>query len=105
MRVYDLTFTNGKSCRCIIPDPEGEDVELAGLKDMFGGRLESMKRIIAPPPDKLPWVRKGEEWRLHSFVLRRIYAGVFRLDWPGGSIEGGKDEVSAAARENWEKGC
>lgn len=105
MRVYDLTFTNGQSCRCIIPEPQSEDVDLAELKGMFCGRLESMKRIIAPPPDKLPWVRKGDEWRLHSFVLKRIDAGAFKLEWPGGSFEGGRDEVSAAVRENWEKGC
>lgn len=72
---------------------------------MFGAdRLESMRRIIAPPPENLPWKRDGDIWRLHRFELRKLESGSFRCEWPGGSIEGGKDAISSAVREHWSEG-
>lgn len=106
MHIYDLTFTDGKTCRCIIPEPESEAQELASMQAMFGGdRLKSMTRIVAPPPEKLPWKRSGDKWVLHRFELRKLESGYFRCEWPGGSIEGGGEEISAGVRANWADGC
>lgn len=107
MHIFDLTFTDGKKCRYLSPEPEAtEEAERAGLAAMFCGRLASMVRIIAPPPEKLPWRRvANDRWQLHNFTLTRVRAGWFYLLWPDGSTEGEKDHVSAAVREKWEKGC
>lgn len=107
MLIFDLTFTDGKACRYLCPDPEAtEETERASLEAIFCGRLASMVRIIAPPPEKLPWKRGGDgAWWLHRFRLSKLDSGLFRLDWPDGSAEGEKDEISAAVRLNWEKGC
>ena len=105
MKVFDLSFSDGKRCRCIIPEPEPDDVELASLRGMFGNdRLESMHRIVAPPPGRLPWKRDGDMWRIHSFKLQKLESGLFRCTWPGGSIEGDKDVISSAVREHWAEG-
>lgn len=107
MHIYQLTFADGKQCRSIVMEPAedpAEDVE--GVRSIFRpDYLISMDRIIAPPPAKLPWKRDGDCWRIGRFKLVRLAAGLFRVEWPGGSAEGGKDKVSSAVRENWEKGC
>lgn len=100
MRFYDLTFTDGKRCRMIDPDGDGQ------LPTNFHpGYLLSCERIITPPPAKLPWKRDGNVWRIGSFELTRLDTGLFRVTWPRGSVEGGKDIVSAAVRDNWAAGC
>jgi len=107
MLIFDLTFTDGKSCRYLCPDPEAtEATERASLEGIFCGRLASMVRIIAPPPDKLPWKRQTETlWTLGKFALSRLPTGGFYCFWPGGEVTGGKDEISAAVRANWHLGC
>ena len=100
MKFYDLTFTDGKRCRMI--DPDGDGLLPTNFQP---GYLVAMDRIITPPPDKLPWRKDGDVWRLGSFELVKLEPGKFRVSWPGGSAEGGKEEVSAAVRENWADGC
>lgn len=107
MNFYDLTFTDGKTGRCIVMEPdEDQAVDIAGVYSIFrDGYLATMTRVIAPPPTKLPWKRvANDRWELHRFVLTRVSAGHFYLTWPNGSTEGDKDHVSAAVRENWAKG-
>lgn len=107
MLIFDLTFTDGKACRYLCPDPDAtEATERASLEAIFCGRLASMVRIIAPPPEKLPWrpVKKGL-WRCNLFVLKKLDEGSFNCFWPGGEVTGGKDEISAAVRANWHLGC
>lgn len=103
MKVFDLHFTDGKSCRCIIPEPESDADELSALRDMFGAdRLESMRRIIAPPPEKLPWKRQSANlWTLGLFALSKLPDGSFHCFWPGGEVSGGKEDISAAVRQHW----
>jgi hypothetical protein len=77
---------------------------------MFCGRLASMTRIIAPPPEKLPWKRMANDcWELNLFELKRAGIGnekEFVLTWPGGILSSKeKDEISAAVRANWHLGC
>lgn len=107
MLIFDLTFTDGKACRYLCPDPEAsEQTERASLEAIFCGRLASMVRIITPPPERLPWRRvANDRWELNRFMLTRISAGYFYLLWPDGSTEGDREHVSAAVRQNWEKGC
>ena len=102
MRSYDLVFSDGKRCRMI--DMEG-DGERPTNFDNQPGYLAEMERVIAPPPEKLPWRKDGDVWRIGLFVLSKLESGRFRVEWPGGSMEGGKAEVSAAVRENWKDGC
>lgn len=111
MKIYDLTFSDGKQCRHIVPQPQDtEQDELRITQAIFCGRLASMVRIIAPPPEKLPWKRTAEDrWELNLFELRRAGVGSekeFVLTWPGGVLASkSKDDISAAVRLNWEKGC
>lgn len=100
MKFYDLEFTDGKRCRMI--DPEGDGLEPTNFHP---GYMRSMTRVIGTPPAKLPWKRDGAVWRIGSFELIRIEGGRFRVTWPSGSAEGGKDEISAAVRENWMSGA
>ena len=107
MLIFDLQFIDGKSCRYLSPEPEAtEEEERAGLQAMFCGRLASMVRIIAPPPERLPWKaeRKGL-WTLGLFILERMDAETFKCTWPGGEVVGAKDEISASVRLHWEEGC
>lgn len=107
MLIFDLKFSDGKACRYLCPDPDAtEETERAALEAIFCGRLASMARIIAPPPEKLPWKRvANDRWELNRFVLTRISAGYFYLLWPDGSTEGDRDHVSSAVRLNWHLGC
>lgn len=107
MKIYDLTFTNGKQCRHIVPQPQDtEEEELRITQAIFCGRLASMTRIIATPPEKLPWkpVKNGL-WRCNLFVLKKLDDGSFNCFWPGGEVTGDKDAISAAVRSNWHLGC
>ncbi len=99
MKSYDLTFADGKACRMI--DPEGDGLAPTNFQP---GYLISMTRVIGYPPSKLPWRRDGSVWRIGSFELTKLEAGRFRVTWPGGSDEGGKDDISAVVRENWSDG-
>ena len=107
MHVYDLTFVDGKQCRHIVPQPqETEEEELRITQAIFCGRLKSMVRIIAPPPERLPWARDGGKWRIGNFELMKNTANdEFILSWPGGAlVSKSKDEISAAVRTNWSLG-
>lgn len=106
MKSYDITFTDGKTCRCIIMEPDADPaIDVAGVHSIFhAGYLSSMTRVIGEPPAKLPWRRDGSIWRIGSFELTKLEAGWFRVTWPGGSDEGGKDDISAVVRENWSDG-
>lgn len=106
MHIYDLTFADGKRCRSIVMEPTTEQEDCAGMRSMFrDGYVLTMDRIIPPPPARLPWRRDGDCWRIGLFELRRLESGLFRVTWPGGSVEGGKEEVSAVVRGNWRFGC
>lgn len=106
MKIYDLTFTDGKQCRHIVPQPQDtEEEELRITQAIFCGRLASMVRIIAPPPERLPWRFKGSHWSIGSFVLTRAGKDLFRCEWPGGSVTASAEVISAAVRTNWSKGC
>lgn len=106
MKIYDLQFTDGKQCRHIVPQPQDtEEEELRITQAIFCGRLASMVRIIAPPPEKLPWKRKHATlWTLGLFALSRMPDGSFHCFWPGGEVTGDKDAISAAVRSNWNLG-
>lgn len=107
MNFYDLAFSDGKTGRCIVMEPDADPaVDVAGVHSIFhDGYLASMTRVIGDPPEKLPWKRvANDRWELHRFLLTRVSAGHFYLTWPDGSTEGDKDHVSAAVRENWRDG-
>lgn len=106
MHIYDLSFTDGKVCRHIVPQPqETEEEELRITQAIFCGRLKSMERIITPPPAKLPWVRQTNTlWTLNLFALSRLGPDEFHCFWPGGEVTGDKDEISATVRLHWEEG-
>jgi hypothetical protein len=107
MHIYDLEFTDGKSCRYLSPEPEPtEEAERKSLESMFCGRLKSMVRIITPPPERLPWKpeRRGL-WTLGLFILERLDAETFKCRWPGSEVIGGKEEISAVVRLHWAEGC
>lgn len=106
MLIFDLTFTDGKACRYLCPDPEAtEAIERASLEAIFCGRLASMDRIITPPPARLPWVRQTNTlWTLNLFALSRIGPDEFHCFWPGGEVTGDKDEISATVRLRWNEG-
>lgn len=107
MRIYDLTFTDGRSCRHIVPEPQKtEEEEFRITAIIFCGRLASMTRIIAPPPDKLPWKQQKKGlWTLGLFSLKRLDSGEFECSWPGNSFTGNKDAVFATVRLNWLDGA
>ncbi|MNP07705.1 hypothetical protein D3C76_997430 [compost metagenome] len=108
MRIYDLEFTDGKQCRHIVPQPQAtEEEELRITQAIFCGRLKSMIRIIAPPPERLPWKRDGDGWRLGDFVLTKRFDEEdqktrFLLKWPGNELGSyDKEAISTAVRQNW----
>lgn len=107
MRIYDLSFIDGKSCRVIDPDPDENEAEsLRSYQAMFQpGYLVDMERIIAPPPAKLPWQQQKKGlWTLGLFILRRLEADIFHCSWPGNEVTGDKDAISATVRLRWHEG-
>jgi len=107
MKIYDLSFADGKSCRVIDPDPDEDASEsLRSYQAMFQpGYLVSMDQVIAPPPAKLPWIRQTNTlWTLNLFALSRLGPDEFHCFWPGGEVTGDKDEISATVRLHWEEG-
>lgn len=107
MRIFDLSFSDGKSCRVIDPDPDDDEVEsLRSYKAMFQpGYLVSMEQIIAPPPAKLPWQQHAKGlWTLGLFVLKRLDSDTFSCSWPGCEVVGDKDAISATVRLRWREG-
>ncbi len=110
LKIFEFQFADGKSCRVIDPDPDDDAEEsLRSYRMMFKpGYLLGMTRIIAPPPEKLPWSRTAEGWSIGSFML--ISKGVgsekeFILTWPGGILASkSKDDISSVVRENWSYG-
>lgn len=83
-------------------DPDGDGLEPTNFQP---GYLVSMTRIIGEPPIKLPWKRQTATlWTLGLFALSKLPDGTFHCFWPGGEVTGGKEEISAAVRENWQKG-
>ena len=106
MKIYDLTFTDGKQCRHIVPDPQDtEEEEFRITQSIFCGRLKSMERIVTPPPTKLPWQQQKKGlWTLGLFVLKRLDADNFHCSWPGCEVIGDKDAISATVRLRWSEG-
>lgn len=101
MKIFDLAFSDGKTCRVIDPDPDEESAEsLRSYQAMFQpGYLVGMERIISPPPAKLPWQQQKKGlWTLGLFVLKRLDAETFHCSWPGREVTGDKDEISATVR-------
>lgn len=97
MKTFDLVFSDGKRCRLI--DMEGDGLPPTNFHD---GYLVGFERNIPDPPAKIPWKKQQEGiWSCGLFILKRMEPGGFHCFWPGGSVEGGKDAVSAAVRENW----
>lgn len=107
MHIYDLSFADGKSCRCIVMQPcEDSADDVRGVTGIFRpDYLQAMTRVIAPAPAKIPWKKQSPSlWTCGLFALSKLDADRFHCFWPGGEITGGKDEVSAAVRNNWSKG-
>jgi hypothetical protein len=107
MKIFDLTFSDGRTCRVIDPDPiEDADESLRSYQAVFKpGYLVGMQRIVAPPPEKLPWSRTADGWAIGAFALTSKGVGSekeFVLTWPGGILASkSKEEVSAAVRLHW----
>lgn len=109
MQSYDLTLSDNKTFRCVCLESAGdeaEDMRQIVLPFQTGPQVVSVKRVITPPPTKLPWKRSaGGLWVLGRFILSKLPTGEFHCFWPGGEAVGGKDEISAAVRANWSLGC
>lgn len=107
MKIFDLTFSDGKSCRCIVLEESDSDEEdCRQLRDKFrAGYVTDIRKVISPPPAKLPWVRAANDtWTLGLFILKRSVEGVMTCSWPDGEVTGDKEEISAVVRLNWESG-
>ena len=107
LKIFDLTFSDGRTCRVIDPDPiEDAGESLRSYQAMFQpGYLVGMEQVIAPPPAKLPWVRQTNTlWTLNLFALSRLGPDLFHCFWPGGEVTGDKDEISATVRLRWQEG-
>lgn len=111
MLIFDLKFIDGKACRYLCPDPEAtEATERASLEAIFCGRLTSMARIIAPPPEKLPWKRMANDrWEMSGFKLYRCAdesKGKWCLAFLDKTVYAKESaEVSAVVRSNWANVC
>lgn len=110
MRIFDLSFSDGRTCRVIDPDPEGSAEEsLRGYQSMFQpGYLVGMVQVVAPPPTKLPWKRvANDRWELNGFKLRRCKddpdgSKVWCLNYADQTLYAtSKDDISTAVREHW----
>ena len=109
MKIFDLTFSDGRTCRVIDPDPIEDAAEsLRSYQAVFKpGYLVGMQRIVAPPPEKLPWKRDGDGWKLGDFRLSKRFDDEtqktrFLLKWPGNEFAShDKDEISEAVHLHW----
>jgi hypothetical protein len=104
LKIFDLSFSDGRTCRVIDPDPIEDAAEsLRSYQAVFKpGYLVGMQRIVAPPPEKLPWKRQAEAlWTIGAFALSRLPTGEFHCFWPGGELVGDKDAISATVRRLW----
>lgn len=108
MKVFDLKFNDGRTCRAIALETEPTDqADIDSLIRKFGAdRVTSVQRVFPPPPARLPWERQSNSvWTLGLFILTRVEAGVMRLNWPDGELVGDKEEISATVRMNWHHAC
>lgn len=108
MKVFDLKFTDGRTCRAIALETEPTDqADIDSLIRKFGAdRVTSVERVFPTPPARLPWERQSNSvWTLGLFVLTRVEAGVMSLTWPDGELVGDKEEISAVVRMNWHHAC
>lgn len=107
MKIFDLSFSDGKGCRCIVLEESDSDEEdCRQLRDKFrAGYVTDIRKVVAPPPARLPWIRATQDtWTLGLFILTRIGEGLLNCRWPDGDITGDKEEISAVVRLNWESG-
>lgn len=107
MKIFDLSFSDGRACRVIDPSPDEDASEsLRSYQAMFQpGYLLGMERVIAPPPAKLPWQQQAKGlWTLGLFVLKRLDAETFHCAWPGCEVTGDKNAISATVRLRWAEG-
>lgn len=107
MKVFDLSFTDGKSCRCIVLEESADDPEEERqLRNNFHpGYVATVARVMPPPPTKIPWKRQHKTmWTCGLFALSKLDSGDFHCFWPGGEVTGDKAAVSKAVRENWNLG-
>lgn len=105
MHRYHLTFPDGSSCLCLVMEPTTPAEDEAGIRSIFhAGQQMTVERFIPAIPEKLPWRRDGQTWRLGRFVLTKLDSGLLRVEWPGGQAEGGKDEIKDTVRRNWSEG-
>lgn len=111
MHIYQLEFTDGRSCTHIIPRPDcSQEEEISSTRAIFCGRLASMVRIIAPPPEKLPWKRMANDrWEIPGFTLYRCTdesKGKWCLAFLDKTVYAKESaEVSAVVRSNWANVC
>ena len=111
LKVFDIQFSDGKRCRCISmePDPD-EAVERSNVESIFHpGYVTEMRRIVAPPPEKLPWKRQAANlWSIDNgrriFALSKLPSGEFHCFWSGGEVIGDKSSISSAVRKHWAEG-
>ena len=109
LKVFDLQFSDGKRCRCISmePDPD-EAVERSNVESIFHpGYVTEMHRIVAPPPEKLPWKKVGNHWEIGQFKLRKCKpdpdgSQVWCLDYPGVSAYLDAKGVAETVRREWQ---
>lgn len=111
MKVFDLSFSDGKSCRCIVLEESADDAEEARqlISTFHPGYVVDVKRVMPPAPSKLPWRRSGENcWRLNQFTLSKIIDSVsgeqvgWCLKWLDQTLFcNDKESISAAVRANW----
>lgn len=104
MKLFDLRFSDGKGCRCIVLEESGSDAEEERqLRSKFGDdRVVNVTRIKPAAPSKLPWVRQSPGlWIIGLFALSRLPSGEFHCFWPGGEVTGDKDLISSTVRQHW----
>lgn len=114
MKVFDLSFNDGKSCRCIVLEESADDAEEARhlISTFHPGYVVDVKRVMPPAPSKLPWKRDGKEcWRLNQFTLTKITdedsgeSNGWRLQWLDQTLFcNDKESISTAVRANWTSG-
>lgn len=109
MRSYEIKFSGGKSCRCIVMEPnETEEQDIAQIGMNFTTtKVLSIERVVPPIPERVNWKKEGDCWKFGRFTMRKSESekGEFELSWQTGSTKGDKDHISRMIRENWRDGC